>query len=81
MTKDKIKEFVITNFLFGDLEQSFTDDDSFLSKGIIDSTGILELINFIEEEYGIVIEDEETIPDNLDSLNNISLFIEKKQNE
>jgi len=54
------------------------DDDSFLEKGIIDSTGVLELVGFIEETFNIKIEDEELIPENLDSLDKLNLYIKKK---
>ena len=67
------------NFLFGNESKAFSDEDSFMEKGIIDSTGILELIEFVEEQYEIKIEDDELIPENLDSLNNLSAFILKKQ--
>ncbi len=74
-----IKEYVIENFLFGDNGQ-LTKETSFLESGIIDSTGILELVSFLEETYEIVIEDEELIPENLDSLNNINSFLKNKLN-
>lgn len=54
------------------------DDDSFLELGLIDSTGILELVSFIEESFGITIDDDELTPDNLDSINKIIGFITKK---
>jgi len=73
-----MKKFIIDNFLFGDENESFNDDDSFLEKGIIDSTGVLELIGVIEEKYNIKMEDDELIPENLDSLNNITSYILKK---
>jgi len=76
--KEKLKKFIINNFLLGDYSKTFNDDDSFLEKGIIDSTGVLELVNFIEETYNIRVEDEELIPDNLDSLNKIVSYVEKK---
>lgn len=72
-----VKKFVIENFLFGDGED-LQEDTSFLYEGIIDSTGILELIFFLEETYSIKIEDDELVPENLDSLNNISKFLEIK---
>lgn len=78
--KDKIKQFIIDNFFFGSTSESFADDDSFLENGIIDSTGILEIIEFIEETYEIKVENEELVPENLDSLNNVSQFIQKKMN-
>lgn len=57
---------------------SFTDDDSFLEKGILDSTGVLELVGHIETEYGIRFEADEIVPDNLDSINQIAEFIGRK---
>jgi len=50
----------------------------FLEEGIIDSTGILELVTFLEEEYSITVEDEELVPENLDSINNVTAFLERK---
>ena len=74
--KLKIKEFIIENFLFGE-ESDLNNDTSFLEEGIIDSTGVLELIEFLEEEFEIEIDDEDMIPENLDSLNNLETFIAK----
>jgi len=78
--KEKIKQFIIDNFFFGSTSESFVDDDSFLENGIIDSTGILELIEFIEEAYEIKAENEELIPENLDSLNNVTQYVQRKMN-
>lgn len=74
---ETVREYVIENFLFGD-DSQLKEDTSFLESGIIDSTGILELIQFIEETYDIRIEDEELIPENLDSLINVVQYIERK---
>lgn len=74
--KQKIKAFIIDNFLFGEAGD-LSDDTSFLEEGIIDSTGVLELIEFLEEEFDIMIDDEDMIPENLDSLNNLEKFIAK----
>ena len=79
-TSAKVREFVVENFLFGD-GQALKDDTSFMEDGIIDSTGILELVFFLEETFGLKIEDEELVPDNMDSLQNISRFIERKLSE
>jgi acyl carrier protein len=57
---------------------SFADNDSFLEKGILDSTGVLEVVGHIEKEYGIRVEADEIIPDNLDSIDQLAAFIEKK---
>ena len=72
-----VRDFVVKNFLFGD-GASLKDDTSFLEEGIIDSTGILELIMFLEETYGIEIKDSELVPDNMDSLQNIGRFVQNK---
>lgn len=72
-----IQGFIVDNFLFGDGE-NLTHDTSFLESGIIDSTGILELVTFLEETYNIKIEDDELVPENLDSLNNVAKYLEQK---
>jgi acyl carrier protein len=74
-----VRDFVVQNFLFGD-GKLLEDDTSFLGQGIIDSTGILELVLFLEQAYNIKIEDEELIPENLDSLRNITRFLKSKLN-
>ena len=76
--KKKLKIFIIDKFLLGDGSKIPDDDDSFLEEGIIDSTGVLELVGFIDETFKITIEDEELVPDNLDSLNKLTSFIKKK---
>ncbi len=73
-----MKEYITENFLPSSGLDSFENEDSFMEKGIIDSTGVLELLEFIEERFNIRVEDEEVIPDNLDSLKKLSLFIKKK---
>jgi acyl carrier protein len=75
--KEKTRAFVISNFLFGDGSQ-LKDDTSFLEERIIDSTGILQIITFLEEEFAVKIQDDEILPENLDSLNNISAFLHSK---
>ena len=74
-----VKAFIVSNFLFGREGDGIHDDQSFLETGLIDSTGLLELIAFVEGEYGIAVEDRELVPENLDSLSNISQFILRKQ--
>ena len=75
--KTSIRTFIIDNFLFGTAD-NLNDDTSFLEEGIIDSTGVLELITFLEETYEIVVDDEELIPENLDSINNVTAFLNTK---
>ncbi len=76
----EIRNFIVENFLFGEPDENLTDDTSFLEEGVIDSTGVLELVTFLEETYGIQIEDEELVPENLDSINNVVQFLRKKLN-
>ena len=70
---------ILENYLFTDDDSQLSDSDSFLEKGILDSTGILEVIYFIEDEYGIKVEDEEMIPENLDSVESLVVFVQHKQ--
>ena len=75
----EIKDFIITNFLFGQSSDALAEDQSFLESGIIDSTGLLELVSFVEQKYGISIADRELVPENLDSLRNITQFVARKR--
>jgi acyl carrier protein len=76
-TRNKIRTFIIENFLFGN-DEGLKDDSSFLDEGIIDSTGILELVSFMEETFSISVDDEELIPENLDSIDNVVGYLERK---
>ncbi len=76
--RDQIRNFIIENFLFGESDNGFQDTDSLLERGIIDSTGVLELVAFLEETYGIQVEDEELLPENLDSIGNICQYLTGK---
>jgi len=73
-----LRKFITDNFLASAGFDSFDDEDSFMEKGIVDSTGVLELLEFVEERFKIRVEDEEVIPDNLDSLSKLFSFISKK---
>ena len=75
--RDELRAFIVTNFLFGE-DQGLDNDTSFMQSGIIDSTGILELVTHLEQTYGIKIQDDELVPENLDSLNHLSQFLQKK---
>jgi acyl carrier protein len=72
-----LRKFIVHNFLF-DQDNGFSDDESFLAQGIIDSTGVLELVSFLEQQFGITVDDEELVPENLDSINNLSRFLAGK---
>ena len=76
-TRDKIRSFIMENFLFGN-DQGLNDDTSLLDEGVIDSTGILELVSFLEEEFDISVEDDEILPENLDSIKNVVAYLKRK---
>jgi len=75
----KIRDYILENYLFTDEQSELNSSDSFLDKGIIDSTGIMEVIMFLDEEFGVSVEDDEMIPENLDSVDNLVKFINSKQ--
>jgi len=75
--KDKVKNFIIDNFLYGE-SINLDENGNLVETGIIDSTGILELINFLEKNFDIEINDEEIIPENFGTIRNIVLFLQKK---
>jgi len=74
----EISDFIIENFLFGEKDCQLSGDDSFMEQGIIDSTGVLELVAFVERTYGIKVKNDELVPDNLDSVNKLVRFIDRK---
>jgi len=74
---EQVREFINDNILFGEADQ-LQADTSFAESGILDSTAMLELIVFLEDSYGIQINNDELIPDNLDSLAKIEMFLNKK---
>lgn len=77
--RDKVRDYIIENFLFGDAEPLADDAMSLLDGGIIDSVGVMELVAFLEQEFGVKVADEELVPENLDSVANLVGFIGRKQ--
>jgi len=77
--REEVKRFIVDNFLFGDSE-GFDENASFLESGVIDSTGILELVTFLEETYQIRVEDEELVPENLGSIDAVTRYLTRKRN-
>lgn len=76
-----IREFVVANFLFGRDQDTLKREESFLESGIIDSTGVLELVAFLEQTFQIKVRDHELVPENLDSLKLVSSFVQRKLSE
>jgi acyl carrier protein len=73
-----IREFIVSNFLFGVDDGSLKREDSFLQNGVIDSTGVLELVGFLEQSYKIEVSDHELVPVNLDSIQNVAAYVGRK---
>lgn len=77
--KSRVRQFVTTTFYVPDPSQ-VTDEVSFLETGIVDSTGVLEILGFLQNEFGITVEDDEILPENLDSVARLAAYIERKAN-
>ncbi len=77
--KSQVRKFIMDNFVMGSNAPSFADGDSFIEHHIIDSTGFLELVSYLEETYGLTVEDDEMTPDHLDSLDNIEAYVRQKK--
>ena len=77
--ESQVKTFIVENFMFGD-GGGLEEGTSFLDSGIIDSTGILELVTFLEEAFKIKIEDDELVPENLGSIAAIVGYLKRKRN-
>ena len=76
--RQRVEAFIVESLLFGDESRLPQPDDSLSESGTIDSTGVLELIEFLEEEFHIRVADSETVPDNLDSVDRIVAFVARK---
>lgn len=76
--RDTIRSFLASNFYIGDLD-SLDDDASLIDKGIIDSTGVLEVVGFIETTFGITVDDSDIMPENLDSIHRIAHYLARKK--
>ena len=77
--RDRIQKFILENYLFTSDTSALALDDSLLGRGIVDSTGMLEIIMFIEEQLGVTVKDEDMVPENLDSVSRIAAFVESRR--
>lgn len=77
-TIERVRNFITTNFYVPD-KDALADDASLLDQGIVDSTGVLEVVSFLETEFGIQVADDEVLPDNLDSVARIASFTDRKK--
>jgi acyl carrier protein len=80
-TVSQIREFIIENLLFGDESALSADSASLIETGVIDSTGVVELVSFIEERFGIRVLDDEVTPENLDSVSKLAKYIHSKNGD
>jgi acyl carrier protein len=78
LTQKKIRAFITDQFLFAQHDENLLDDDSLIERGVIDSTGVLQLIGFLEQECGVTVGDDEVTPQNLDSINRLAEFVQRK---
>ena len=76
--RNDIRDFIVENFLFGDAGQAPADDESLIENDIVDSTGILELVGFLEERFGFAMTDSDIVPANLDTLGRIASFVARR---
>lgn len=77
---DQVRRFIAETILFSDDGFSYSDDASFLDEGIIDSTGVVELVLFVEETYNFQVSDDDIVPDNFDTVNSLVRYIETNTN-
>lgn len=76
--ESQIMQFIVDTFLYGRFDVVLSEDTSFLDEGVVDSTGVLELVSFLERTYGVRLDDADIVPENLDSIRRISAFLERK---
>ncbi len=77
--EQQVRTYILQNFLFTDDPSALNNADSLLGKGIVDSTGALELVQFLEQQFGIKVGDADITPENLDSVNNILAYVDRKR--
>ena len=77
-SKEKIRSYIAENILFSDNGYPYPDDASFLEEGIVDSMGIMELVMFVEENFGITVDDDDLVPDNFDSVSRLAAYVTQK---
>jgi acyl carrier protein len=77
--REQIRRYISENLLFSDDDFPYDDDSSFLKNGVVDSTGVMELVSYVEKEFGIVVQPHEVVPDNFDSVSNLAGYIQRKK--
>ena len=77
-TAEQVRSFIRQNFLFNDQNRNLDDNESFLEGGIIDSTGVIEVVSWIEEQFNFTVDDEDLVPEKFDTVSNLARYIEGK---
>jgi acyl carrier protein len=77
--REELRRFFVDNFLMGDTTTVINDSESFMESGIVDSTGMLEIVTFLEQTFAIKVADRELLPENLDSMDRLVKFVDRKQ--
>ena len=76
--REELRTYILENFMFGASPQDLDDDASLLDTGVLDSTGVLELISHVEQTYGVEVQAAEIVPENIDSVNQLRAFLDRK---
>jgi acyl carrier protein len=76
--EQEVRQFIIDNFVFGNGDGSFSNEDSFLETGLLDSMSVMTLVEFVKEQYAISVEDDELVPDHWDSVSRIASFVQSR---
>ena len=74
----QLRRYIAENLLFSDKEYPFEDEASFLKNGVVDSTGVMELVAYVEKQFGVTADPKEVVPDNFDSIKNLTSYIGRK---
>lgn len=76
---EQIRRYIAENLLFSDSDFPYPDDSSFLKNGVVDSTGVMELVSYVEKEFGVTVSPQEVVPDNFDSVSSLIKYIQRKK--
>lgn len=79
VAETEIRSYIVKNFLFGVDDESLAANDSLLEKGVIDSTGVLEVVAFLDEQFGVSVQDDELVPANFESIEKLAAFVNRKR--
>jgi acyl carrier protein len=76
--REQLRRYIAENLLFSDKDYPFEDDASFLKNGVVDSTGVMELVAYVEKKFGVTVDPKEVVPDNFDSIKSLTGYIQRK---